>query len=291
MEYVANVSCICLVQSHHGGFASVSRRTVKNFTLVKLDGSTSMKEILMLSSLSYLQEGCLRCERPRQTLAFQLTISTGKFRTYAFFVNENSLFSSRRCNSIFLKTRSSRVLEKNNVTCRRLDTGEFLSGKGEIIITATVIHGVHIEPAHEVKKRSISQPLRILLSYDESVFRMGICQEIYGFAVFDDRIMVRFNIRKICLNFIGKHRSLSLIRWYTLDKDIPGGGSFPSKSSNSQSSKAVYVVLDREMGKEKGQSFSSVIQFNSSSSNGGSSGDDGTSTRKNTSRHHRRVSL
>ncbi|XP_014606914.1 PREDICTED: uncharacterized protein LOC106788286 [Polistes canadensis] len=34
-----------------------------------------------------------------------------------------------------------------------------------------VIHGVHIEPAHEVKKRSISQPLRILLSYDESVFR------------------------------------------------------------------------------------------------------------------------
>jgi len=34
-----------------------------------------------------------------------------------------------------------------------------------------VIHGVHIEPAHEVKKRSISQPVRILLSYDESVFR------------------------------------------------------------------------------------------------------------------------
>ncbi|EFN69331.1 hypothetical protein EAG_01071 [Camponotus floridanus] len=33
-----------------------------------------------------------------------------------------------------------------------------------------VIHGVHIEPAHEVKKRSISQPVRILLSYDESVF-------------------------------------------------------------------------------------------------------------------------
>ncbi|KAL2727784.1 leishmanolysin-like peptidase isoform X2 [Vespula maculifrons] len=119
-----------------------------------------------------------------------------------------------------------------------------------------VIHGVHIEPAHEVKKRSISQPLRILLSYDESVFR-----------------------------------SLSLIRWCTLDKDILGAGSFPSKSSNSQSSKAVYVVLDREMGKEKGQSFSSVIQFNSSSSNSGSSGDDGTSTRRNTSRHHRRVSL
>lgn len=34
-----------------------------------------------------------------------------------------------------------------------------------------IIHGVHIEPAHEVKKRSISQPVRILLSYDESVYR------------------------------------------------------------------------------------------------------------------------
>ncbi|KAF7400749.1 hypothetical protein HZH66_005933 [Vespula vulgaris] len=66
--------------------------------------------------------------------------------------------------------------------------------------TLAVIHGVHIEPAHEVKKRSISQPLRILLSYDESVFR-----------------------------------SLSLIRWCTLDKDILGAGSFPSKSSNSVS--------------------------------------------------------
>ncbi|KOX80936.1 hypothetical protein WN51_00854 [Melipona quadrifasciata] len=36
-----------------------------------------------------------------------------------------------------------------------------------------VIHGVHIEPAHEVKKRSISQPVRILLSYDESVYRLS----------------------------------------------------------------------------------------------------------------------
>ncbi|CAK9806829.1 Leishmanolysin-like peptidase [Anthophora quadrimaculata] len=35
-----------------------------------------------------------------------------------------------------------------------------------------VIHGVHIEPAHEVKKRSINQPVRILLSYDESVYRL-----------------------------------------------------------------------------------------------------------------------
>ncbi|XP_015585310.1 leishmanolysin-like peptidase isoform X2 [Cephus cinctus] len=35
-----------------------------------------------------------------------------------------------------------------------------------------VIHGVHIEPAHEVKKRSVNQPLRILLWYDESVYRL-----------------------------------------------------------------------------------------------------------------------
>nr|XP_034194018.1 leishmanolysin-like peptidase [Osmia lignaria] len=35
-----------------------------------------------------------------------------------------------------------------------------------------VIHGVHIEPVHEVKKRSINQPVRILLWYDESVYRL-----------------------------------------------------------------------------------------------------------------------
>ncbi|XP_063706190.1 leishmanolysin-like peptidase [Culicoides brevitarsis] len=35
-----------------------------------------------------------------------------------------------------------------------------------------VIHGVHIEPAHIIKKRSIDQPLRILLYYDESVYRL-----------------------------------------------------------------------------------------------------------------------
>ncbi|KAF7403483.1 hypothetical protein HZH68_006277 [Vespula germanica] len=89
-------------------------------------------------------------------------------------------------------------------------------------------------------------------------------------AVADDGVTGRYRRRT--------SRSLSLIRWCTLDKDILGAGSFPSKSN-------------REMGKEKGQSFSSVIQFNSSSSNSGSSGDDGTSTRRNTSRHHRRVSL
>ena len=35
-----------------------------------------------------------------------------------------------------------------------------------------VIHDVHIEPAHIVKKRSIDQPLRILLYYDDSVYRL-----------------------------------------------------------------------------------------------------------------------
>ncbi|XP_046658564.1 leishmanolysin-like peptidase [Homalodisca vitripennis] len=34
-----------------------------------------------------------------------------------------------------------------------------------------VVHGVHIEPAHVMKKRSVDQPLRILLYYDESVYR------------------------------------------------------------------------------------------------------------------------
>ena len=35
-----------------------------------------------------------------------------------------------------------------------------------------VIHGVHLgEPEHIIKKRSIDQPLRILMFYDESVYR------------------------------------------------------------------------------------------------------------------------
>ncbi|KYM98198.1 hypothetical protein ALC62_11103 [Cyphomyrmex costatus] len=42
-----------------------------------------------------------------------------------------------------------------------------------------IIHDVHIEPAHEVKKRSISQPVRILLSYDESVFRCASVTAIH----------------------------------------------------------------------------------------------------------------
>lgn len=35
-----------------------------------------------------------------------------------------------------------------------------------------VIHGVHIEPEHVMKKRSIDQPLRILLYYDDSVYKL-----------------------------------------------------------------------------------------------------------------------
>ncbi|KAK9497719.1 hypothetical protein O3M35_004387 [Rhynocoris fuscipes] len=35
-----------------------------------------------------------------------------------------------------------------------------------------VIHGVHIEPHHIMKKRSIDQPLRIMLFYDESVYNL-----------------------------------------------------------------------------------------------------------------------
>lgn len=35
-----------------------------------------------------------------------------------------------------------------------------------------VIHGVHIESAHIMRKRSIDHPLRILLYYDESVYRL-----------------------------------------------------------------------------------------------------------------------
>ncbi|XP_018900151.2 leishmanolysin-like peptidase [Bemisia tabaci] len=35
-----------------------------------------------------------------------------------------------------------------------------------------VIRGVHLEPPHIMKKRSVDQPLRILLYYDESVYRL-----------------------------------------------------------------------------------------------------------------------
>lgn len=35
-----------------------------------------------------------------------------------------------------------------------------------------VIHGTHIEPLHVMKKRAVNQPLRILLWYDQSVYRL-----------------------------------------------------------------------------------------------------------------------
>lgn len=35
-----------------------------------------------------------------------------------------------------------------------------------------VIHGVHLESGHKIRKRSIDSPLRILLYYDESVYRL-----------------------------------------------------------------------------------------------------------------------
>ncbi|RVE44486.1 hypothetical protein evm_010890 [Chilo suppressalis] len=37
-----------------------------------------------------------------------------------------------------------------------------------------VVRGVHIEPAHIVKKRSIDQPLRISIFYDDSVYRLEL---------------------------------------------------------------------------------------------------------------------
>ncbi|XP_059612345.1 leishmanolysin-like peptidase isoform X1 [Phlebotomus argentipes] len=35
-----------------------------------------------------------------------------------------------------------------------------------------VIHGAHIEPAHKIRKRSLDQPLRMTITYDESVYRL-----------------------------------------------------------------------------------------------------------------------
>lgn len=39
-----------------------------------------------------------------------------------------------------------------------------------------VIYGVHVEPAHVVHKRSADSPIRILLYYDESVYRWVIIE-------------------------------------------------------------------------------------------------------------------
>lgn len=41
----------------------------------------------------------------------------------------------------------------------------FISGLSQ------VVHGVHLGPAHLIRKRSLDNPLRILLYYDESVYR------------------------------------------------------------------------------------------------------------------------
>ncbi|KYN39472.1 hypothetical protein ALC56_05965 [Trachymyrmex septentrionalis] len=66
-------------------------------------------------------------------------------------------------------------------TVRRLGRGALPMAD----LLTPIIRDVHIEPAHEVKKRSISQPVRILLSYDESVFSrastIAIRLNKYGF--------------------------------------------------------------------------------------------------------------
>lgn len=41
----------------------------------------------------------------------------------------------------------------------------------ECLSNYQVIYGVHVEPAHVVHKRSADTPIRILLYYDESVYR------------------------------------------------------------------------------------------------------------------------
>ncbi|XP_062536228.1 leishmanolysin-like peptidase isoform X2 [Armigeres subalbatus] len=54
-----------------------------------------------------------------------------------------------------------------------------------------VIHGVRLEPLHVIRKRSLDQPLRILLVYDESVYRLDSDK----FALINDTILpeaVRF---------------------------------------------------------------------------------------------------
>ncbi|CAH0757706.1 unnamed protein product [Diatraea saccharalis] len=48
-----------------------------------------------------------------------------------------------------------------------------------------VVRGVHIEPAHIVKKRSIDQPLRISIFYDDSVYRL----ELEKFVLINNTIL------------------------------------------------------------------------------------------------------
>lgn len=66
----------------------------------------------------------------------------------------------------------------NCVLCHKY---ELLSGDGHHVHchhehpkADEVIRGVHIEPPHLVKKRSIDQPLRISIFYDHSVYRLGL---------------------------------------------------------------------------------------------------------------------
>lgn len=40
-----------------------------------------------------------------------------------------------------------------------------------IFVVLQIVHGAFIEPHHVMKKRSIDQPLRIVLYYDESVHK------------------------------------------------------------------------------------------------------------------------
>lgn len=57
-------------------------------------------------------------------------------------------------------------------------------------LTFQVIHGVHIESPHIMRKRSVNQPLRILLYYDESVYR-------YIYIHMD--IFIRIQFYRACL--------------------------------------------------------------------------------------------
>ncbi|CAL4093643.1 unnamed protein product, partial [Meganyctiphanes norvegica] len=74
---------------------------------------------------------------------------------------------------------------------------------GELVIT-----GVHLEPAHVVKKRSVDQPLRIKLYYDDSVYRLPeekfnlIFEDVMPTAVnyWQQALMVRKTENTIRLN-------------------------------------------------------------------------------------------
>ncbi|CAB0040935.1 unnamed protein product, partial [Trichogramma brassicae] len=95
----------------------------------------------------------------RQSFAFESTFDHS-------FVND-----MRIC----IRTRNEKARERStlirlcNVKYRRLGCCQKYSNAKKKI---HVVHGVHVEPAHIVKKRSINQQLRILLHYDDSVYRL-----------------------------------------------------------------------------------------------------------------------